>query len=131
MRAVGKSASARGPWLHLRRGEDGLRHGVDGKCCRMAKAASAEIRCSPAAPDPSVLLRKKPASIFALKEANGRIATCGRWGLLKARCHFTPVEGLCGEVLIDVFDAGIISSTRFSSGVSWVHVEWKRGASAS
>ena len=69
--------------------------------------------------------------IFALKEASGRIATCGRWGLLKARCHFTPVEGLCGEVLIDVFDAGIISSTRFSSGVSWVHVEWKRGASAS
>ena len=69
--------------------------------------------------------------IFALKEANGRIATCGRWRLLKARCHFTPVKGLCGEVLIDVFDAGIISSTRFSSGVSWVHVEWKRGASAS
>ena len=29
----------------------------------MAKAASAEIRGSPAAPDPSVLLRKKPASL--------------------------------------------------------------------
>ena len=29
------------------------------------------------------------------------------------------------------FNLGTISSTRFSSGVSWVHVAWKRGARAS